>query len=109
MRKKIGRSKYGNKITYVGSTRFDSKREAERFKDLDILYKANVISHLKLQPSFKIEVKGQKICTYKADFSYLDEKGREIIEDVKGVKTPVYRIKKKLVEAIFDVKITEVE
>ena len=58
-------------------------------------------------PKFPIEVCGKKICTYIADFMY-HENGNKIIEDVKGVKTSVYRIKKKLTEAIYDITIKEV-
>ena len=51
-------------------------------------------------------VNGKKVCKYTADFRYTTPSG-EIIEDVKGVKTTVYRIKKKLVEALFGIEITE--
>ena len=61
------------------------------------------ISALVLQPKFPIEVCWKKICTYIADFLYY-ENGNKVIEDVKGVKTSVYRIKKKLTEANYDIK-----
>jgi len=88
---------------------FDSKREANRYSELKIMEKAGIINSLKLQPEFKCVVNGKKVCTYKADFEYLmvDDIGPQgqigyyIVEDVKGFKTPVYRLKKKLVEACY--------
>jgi hypothetical protein len=88
---------------------FDSKREANRYSELKIMEKAGIINSLKLQPEFKCMVNGKKVCTYKADFEYLmvDDIGPQgqigyyIVEDVKGFKTPVYRLKKKLVEACY--------
>ena len=65
------------------------------------------ISDLVLQPKYPIEVCGKKICTYIADFMY-NEDGKQVVEDVKGVKTSVYRIKKKLTEAIYNITIKEV-
>jgi len=88
---------------------FDSKREANRYSELKMMEKAGIINSLKLQPEFKCVVNGKKVCTYKADFEYLmvDDIGPQgqigyyIVEDVKGFKTPVYRLKKKLVEACY--------
>jgi hypothetical protein len=54
-----------------------------------------------------VEVQGKLICTYVADFKYL-ENGKEVVEDVKGFKTPVYKLKKKLVEAIYGIEIIEI-
>lgn len=81
-----------------------------RYSQLKIIENNGYITKLELQPRFLIHVNGIKICTYVADFSYLDkESNMTIIEDVKGVKTPVYKIKKKLVEAIYGIKITEIK
>lgn len=100
-------SKYNaQKVTIDGIT-FASQAEGKRYAELRILEKANVISGLKLQPEFKVVVNGVYICTYRADFSY-NESGKSVVEDVKGMKTPVYRLKKKLVEALHGIKITEV-
>jgi hypothetical protein len=49
------------------------------------------------------------VCDYIADFSYIDlnqtglqgQIGCEVVEDVKGFKTDVYKLKKKLVEALY--------
>ena len=102
------RGKYKAVKTEVDGITFDSKREAARYMELVLLERAGEISHLELQPSFVCMVNGHKICTYKADFRYFSA-SKSIVEDVKGVKTPVYRLKKKLVEALYPgVKIQEV-
>ena len=100
-------SKYSNKKTELDGYTFDSKTEANRYAELMLAEKAGDISNLELQPKFLLEVNGKKIATYIADFRYI-ENGKTVVEDVKGVKTPVYRIKKKLTEALYDVKIIEV-
>ena len=95
--------------TVVDGITFDSKREANRYSELLLMEKAGIIASLRLQPEFKCMVNGKKVCTYKADFEYLmvDDIGPQgqigyyIVEDVKGFKTPVYRLKKKLVEACY--------
>lgn len=101
--------KYGAKKTEVDGFVFDSKREAERYAELRIMVLSGEITNLEPQPSFLCFVNGKLICRYFADFSYFI-KGTDdrVVEDVKGVKTPVYRLKKKLVEALYKIKITEV-
>lgn len=104
------RNKYGAKPTIVDGIRFHSKRESERYSELKLLERAKKISDLRTQPKFPIEVNGYKICVYIADFAYWDHKElREVVEDVKGAKTALYSIKKKLVESIYPFKITEVK
>lgn len=102
--------KYGAKRTDCASGHsHPSKAEAKRCNDLAMLERCKLISELMQQPKFPCVVAGVKICTYVADFSYRDERGELIIEDVKGQPTPVYRLKKKLVEALYpNVKIMEV-
>ena len=103
-------NKYRAVRTEVDGIRFDSKKEARRYKELMLLYNANAIEDLVLQPKFRCEINGKLICNYSADFSYRD-KGGIVVEDVKSpitAKQPVYRIKKKLVEALHGVVIVEV-
>jgi hypothetical protein len=85
-----------------------SKAEAKRCDELNDLQREGAISALDTEPAFPIIINGKKVCTYKADFEYIDQHGERVIEDVKGMKTPVYRLKKKLVEASYPVKIVEV-
>lgn len=91
--------KYGAKRTACehGHTH-DSMLEAGRCNDLHVLQDQGRIARLEQQPEFPVHVGGKLIFTYKADFAWFQGNCR-IIEDVKGVKTPVYRLKKKLVEA----------
>ena len=71
--------------------------------------KAGLISYLLPQPEYKCKVNGVHVCTYFGDFRYFDKKKNcEVVEDVKGFKTAEYKLKKKLVEALFQITITEV-
>ena len=84
-----------------------SKTEAKRCVELHLLQSQGVIRLLEMQPKFLCQVNGVKICTYIADFAYFTDV--RVVEDVKGQLTPVYKLKKKLVEALHPgVKIVEV-
>lgn len=99
-------SKYGNRKTEVDGIVFDSAKEANRYGELKILEKKEEIHFLEVQPSFTLQVEGQKICKYIGDFSYYVN-GELKVEDCKGFKTPVYRLKKKLMKAVFGIDILE--
>jgi len=100
--------KYHNQKTVVDGIEFDSKKEAAKYKKLKLMVKAREIRELQLQPEFPIRVEGVIVCTYRGDFSYIDNKeNRLILEDVKGIKTQVYRLKKKLLKAIYNIDILE--
>lgn len=124
-------TKYGAKKTEVDGFVFDSRAEARRYGELKLLEKAGEITEIELQPQFPCTVNGKHVCTYIADFRYIkhgivdvsapdpNSYGREIkvgtkkgmtivVEDVKGMKTPMYILKKKLVEALYGIKITEI-
>jgi hypothetical protein len=93
--------KYRNKITEINGIKFHSKKEANRYVHLRILEKANKIKDLELQPKIPLMVNGKKIGNYIGDFKYFDiEKLEYVIEDVKSpiTKTPIYRLKKKILE-----------
>jgi len=91
--------------------RHDSVKEAHRCEGLGLLEKAGDIRSLGVHPKFRIVVGDVEICRYVADFHYweLDGKGpqRWIVEDCKGVRTAVYKLKKKLVKAIYGIDIRE--
>ena len=109
MFKKRKKNKYGAVKTKVDGILFDSKAEASRYMVLVLLERQGEIQRLELQPKFDCIVNSKKICSYRADFRYFTNRG-VVVEDVKGMKTPVYRIKKKLVEALYPgVKIQEVQ
>lgn len=108
-------NKYGNIKTEVDGIKFDSKKEANRYQELKLLKSIGKIENLKLQPRYELQPKyrinGRNIrnLEYKADFEYIDKKTGEIItEDVKGMKTPVYKIKKKLFEYKYNREIKEI-
>ncbi len=102
-------TKYRNKITIVDGIRFDSKAEARRWEKLRSWYHQGIITKLGRQPKFPFHIHGKLMFTYIADFKYTDiQTGIEIIEDVKGVKTPMYKLKKKIIEEMYGITITEV-
>jgi len=102
-------SKYNAIKTEVDGYIFASRKEAARYSELKILEKAGEISDLELQPQYPCTVNSKLICKYIADFRYTSNKrGNVVIEDAKGFKTPVYRLKKKMVEAIYNIIIIEV-
>lgn len=107
-------SKYRNrKITIDGQT-FDSKREAQRFQELRILERQGTISDLQTQVTFEL-IPSQKVAgkvaeravKYVADFVYT-EGGKKVVEDVKGVRTKEYVIKRKLMLWRHGIQVQEV-
>lgn len=102
------RSKYGNRKTEVDGIRFDSSAEAKRYGELKLLEAQGAIVELQLQPRFPLMVNGEKVGTYSADFQYRDSNGRLVVEDVKGMPTTVYRLKKRLMKAVHGIDIQEV-
>jgi len=102
------RNKYRAIKTVVDGIKFDSKKEAARYGQLKLMVKAGLINQLELQPRFDLIVNGKKCGFYKADFQYVElDQGKQIVEDVKGMKTPVYNLKKKLIKAIYGIEIFE--
>lgn len=93
--------KYGAKKTRCAADHLhDSGIEARKCDDLHRQEEAGEITHLVQQPEFRVEINGKVICTYRADFGYrMADSGLPIVLDVKGVSTPVFNLKKKLVEA----------
>lgn len=118
------RSKYGNRKVVRDGIKFDSEREAARFTELKVLRAMGRIRDLRLQVNFTlvegyktIEGKRIKPMVYRADFVY--ERATEPdcngtvhwlreIEDVKGMKTKDYLLKKKLMQDKYGITIREV-
>jgi hypothetical protein len=103
--KRNGRNKYGNRMTEINGIKFASKKEACRYEELLWLEKAEKIENLELQKSFELQEAfvnkrgGQTIrpISYVCDFFYYDKENEcYTVEDVKGLQTEVYKIKKKL-------------
>ena len=102
-------SKFGAVKTTVDGIEFDSKAEAKRYSELRLLERAGQIKNLERQPRYDLEVNGVKIGFYKADFRYWDQaSSQQIVEDVKGMRTPVFAIKAKLMKALHRVEIVEI-
>lgn len=96
--------KYHARATEYDGIRFDSKAEANRYKELQLLEKAGEIGYLKVHPTFELQPpfvdrtgKKQRAIIYEADFSYVDGATEQVvIEDIKGVETEAFKLKKKL-------------
>lgn len=112
----IMRSKYNNRKVRCWGETFDSMLECERYKYLKALEQQKVISNLQRQVKYVLlpsqkDSRTQKTIereiTYLADFVY--EKGSQtIVEDVKGLRTDVYKIKRKLMLYFHNIRIKEV-
>ena len=92
-------NKYNNKKTVIDGMTFDSKKEAQRYAELKLLEKASEIQDLQLQVKFELVPKQQdeRAVHYIADFMYFDKNSNEtVVEDVKGVKTKDYILKRKM-------------
>lgn len=100
------KSKYYSEKGEVDNLRFDSQKEKARYGELKMMQRAGMISNLELQVVYILMVNGMSVGRYIADFRY-KKADRMIVEDCKGFKTPVYRLKKKLMEAIYGVIILE--
>jgi len=103
------RPKYGNKKVTIDGIKFDSKWEGERYLYIKSLERAGRVKDLELQVRYNLIVNEQKICAYIADFRYKredkDGEWHEIVEDAKGVETPEFKLKKKLMKACLGIEI----
>lgn len=103
-------SKFGNRRTEYNGLSYDSKKEASRAAELDLLVRSGVVERWERQVPFQVEINNIKIFKYLADFVVYYKDGTRVVEDVKSDVTkrlPVYRIKKKAVEAYYGIKIHE--
>ncbi len=95
------RSKYGN----VKTDGFDSKHEAKVYTDLKLLEKLGEVRGLRRQVPYEIQVGGQTICKYVADFVFQEAPCWEtVVADAKSAatrKNRAYRIKAKLMAALY--------
>jgi len=108
------KSKFNAKRVIIDGITFASQKEANRYAALKQMEKAGLISHLELQPSFKLYCGTQPVlirskrypngrhATYRADFAYFDaDRGKRIVEDAKGFRTKEFILKRAVVEACF--------
>jgi hypothetical protein len=108
------RNKYNNLPTIVDQIKFHSKKESARYSQLKLEEKAGLIKDLQLQvpfeliPKLVINGKAERAIKYIADFTYYDQAGNYIVEDVKGIVLDVFKLKYRLMKQVFgiDIKIT---
>ena len=125
-------SKYGNKKVECDGYTFDSTKEMKRYCELKLLQRAGAISDLELQKEFELipnqykqeerygkngkrlkdkQVLLERKCVYVCDFAYTDaETGKQVVEDCKSpiTKTPVYKVKKKLMLYRYGIVVEEI-
>lgn len=108
-------NKYHNKKVIYNGITFDSIKEKNRYIELKLLEMAGLIKDLKLQyefelqPAFIINKKKIRKISYIADFYYFDNKLNDyVVEDTKGIRTDVYKIKKKMFEYKYKKEIYEI-
>ena len=100
-------NKFGNRKVKTEEGTFDSEMEYTRWLHLKLLQQAGHITNLRRQVSYVFLHNNILIGTYKADAVY-EEEGVEIVEDVKGVRTAVYQLKKKMMRAFHGITIREI-
>jgi len=96
-------NKYHNEINEYDGNIFDSLKERQRYMELKLLERAGEIKELKIHPQYLLQApfiyqdKAERAIYYAADFQYITTNGNHvIIEDVKGMRTDVYKLKRKL-------------
>lgn len=109
-------NKYSAQPEWVNGIRFASRREAKRYRQLLLLARAGEIINLELQPKFPLGTDEAPVllrsarypngrrASYFADFAYL-EKGERVVEDTKGMDTPLSKLKRAVVEAQYGIRI----
>jgi hypothetical protein len=108
------RNKFNARKATVDGFDFDSQAEARRYGELKLYERAGKIRCLvadKESLRYGLTVNGKSIGYYEADFCYvLVETGETVVEDCKSpiTRTPVYKLKKKLMHALYGIDIKEV-
>lgn len=100
------RHKYNARRTFQDGQWFDSAREANRWNELHLMQRAELIVDLNRPGDYEVfpaytRSDGKRIRSikYRPDFEYLDtETGQRVVEDVKGIETQVFKLKRKLFE-----------
>ena len=102
-------NKYFAKKTVAMGLTFDSRWEAERWGQLKSMERAGIVTQLERQIKYELSINDVKICNYIADFRYLleEENGlsKLVVEDAKGILTPEFKLKMKMMKAIHNIDI----
>lgn len=107
-------NKYHNKKVQYDEMTFDSKKEYSYYLKYKLMEQAGEIHDLKMQvpftliETFKLQDKIYRKTIYKADFTFIDKEGKYHVIDVKGIRTDVYKLKKKLMAWKYGIEIEEV-
>lgn len=104
------RSKYRAVPTVVDGIRFASKAEAAKYGELKLRELAGEIRNLVLQPRYEFVLNNWKVGTYVGDFEFEEKQAdgwKLVTLDVKGMRTPVYKLKAKLFRALVGREIVE--
>lgn len=106
--KQAKKSKYRAVKAEINGIMFDSKHEAARYQELRLLERAGEINSLRLQVPYELIEKSKygRSIKYVADFVY-NRNGLTVVEDAKGVRTPVYRLKKRMIAEKYGIEIKE--
>jgi hypothetical protein len=104
---KAWKNKYRAQPVVTHEGRFASKKEYADWCALKLREKAGLISHLERQVKFPLSVNAQLVTTFIADAVFF-ENGKRVVVDSKGVQTPVYRLKKKLMRALLNIEVQEI-
>ena len=84
--------------------KFASKKERKRYLELKNLQRASNISFFLRQTPMHLSGGVKYVCDYQVFWA----DGTVTFEDVKGMRTPMYKLKKKQVEALYPIIITEI-
>lgn len=96
--------KFHAKPTTYDGIKFSSKKESSRYSQLKILKQQGEVLFFLRQTPFHLPGNTKYVC----DFVVFWNDGNVTFEDVKGMKTPMYVLKKKQVEDIYPIEITEI-
>ena len=106
---KARKSKYRAQPVVTDEGRFASKKEWADWCALKVREKAGLISDLERQVTFALSINNQKICSYVADAVFVDTTTKQrIVADSKGVSTPVFKLKKRLMKALLNITVQEI-
>lgn len=112
--KKTKKSKFNNVKVEIDGHTFDSIKEGEYYGSLKLKKKSGLIKDFKMQVKYDISINNIHIANYFLDFlvekndgsfEYIDIKGKDL-RTKKFIKTGVFALKKRLIEAIYGIKIS---
>lgn len=105
-------SKYSARKVEVDGVVLDSAAEARRYRELLLLQRAGLIRELSVHRKWRAEINGQWVAGYTSDFDYYGENDEYVVEDVKSGRSGKERdwpLRKRLIQALFQIRITEVK